>query len=122
MTIQLGLSGFETDIEQKSLTLDSVDVSDESYKQKSSNGTLHIDYLPTKRTFSLSYEVITKENFQVWEDYYNLQVSSLQPLSFKLEEADGVNTYSVYLPPISRGADTRDKPFYYGISITLEQR
>lgn len=122
MTIQLGLSGLEADLLQDSLIVSSMGVQDNSYRQRSSNATLHVDYLPTKKVFTLTYSVISKQDWQTFVDIYDLQVSSLQPLSFKIEESTGVTTYSVDMPPISRGEDMRDKPYYYGMTITLSEK
>lgn len=121
MTIQLGLSGLEKDLQQKSLTVSSVVSTDNSSLQRAADKTLHVDILADKKTFTLTYGTISKSDYETLVGYYALQAASLGNLSFLLEEANGVSSYNVYLPPMSRGADLRDRPYYYDVSMVMEE-
>jgi len=121
MIIKLGLNGQEQDLLQDSLTLRSVDLDNTSSSTRSANQTLHIDYLPIKRTFSLNYSIISKGNYDNLLSIYDLQVSNLQNLNYIIQETSGVKTFQVQMEPVSRGADMRDKDFYYDVSIRLTE-
>lgn len=121
MIIKLGLNGQEQDLLQDSLVLRGVDLENTSSITRSANKTLHVDYLPVKRSFELSYSVITKENYDNLLAIYNLQVSNLQNLNYIIQEASGVKTYQVQMEPVSKGADLRDKDFYYDVSVRLSE-
>jgi len=119
MIIKLGLDGAEQDLIQESLILDSVTLGETSSVSLSANSTRHKDYKPVKRLFTLTYEIISKENYDALQDIYKLQVSNLKNLNYKIEESGGLKTYQVQMNPVSRGSDLRDRPFYYGITIEL---
>ena len=119
MIVKLGLNGAEQDLVQDSLTLSNVAAQDTSSQTRSANGTLHIDYKPVKRSFTLNYDIISKSDYKDLEALYDLQVSSLQNLNYIIEEGTTLKVYQVQMLPVSRGDDMRDKQFYYSVSIDL---
>lgn len=121
MIIKLGLSGSEIDLEQDSLTLSSVELQETSSSTRSADRTLHTDYTPVKRIFTLNYEVVCKSCYDSLQAIYDSQISSLQDLNYILDEGAGLSTYKVRMQPVSKGADMRDKRYYRDIQIILEE-
>ncbi len=121
MTIKIGLSGSEQDVEQSSLTLAGSTVSNFSKKSRSANNTLHVDCLSEKETFRLRYAAVTKTTYDWWVAMKNLQAANISPLSY-IVGASQLNTYNVFLQTIPRGNTLRsDKEYYYDVNIVLEE-
>ncbi|MCP4255130.1 MAG: hypothetical protein GY775_17335 [Candidatus Scalindua sp.] len=121
MTIKIGLKGSEQDIEQSSLTLGEVSISNFSKKSRSADNTLHVDCLPEKSTRTLSYGVLKKSTYDWWVAMKTLQSSNISPLSYIVGSAE-LRTYSVFLASIPHGSTLRsDTEYYYGVNIRLEE-
>ena len=119
MTIQLGLDGAEQDLVQEGLVLGSVNIDNGSSETRAADRTLHIDYRPVKRLFTLSYRAISKSNYDALVAIYNLQVDNLADLKYKITEDSGVKSYTVRMRPVPRGGDLRDRPYYNNVTIEL---
>ena len=98
MIIKLGLQGLEQDLPQESLIIESVVISDDNRKSKSANGSLHIDFLPSKRKFSFSWLVVLETTFELLSSIEELQRTNLTNLSLIL---DTKNIYSIYASSIT---------------------
>ncbi|MCP4268664.1 MAG: hypothetical protein GY777_24300 [Candidatus Brocadiaceae bacterium] len=123
MTLKLGTRNSEIDIEQKSLSFPSVNKTDNNIRSYSSNKTLYVTYINGAKIFTLQYDVISRESLKTLEDIYELQQNNLQSLSYIKEEGNELKNYSVYMSPISYGAEIRrDLTFYNSVTITLEER
>lgn len=109
------------DLPQKSLTLTSQSRSDNNRQSRSANNTLHVDFTPTKIDFSLTYEVLSLEDYNFLLDIYAQQVSSLNALVFELEDTESIKTYNVYMPPLSVGSSLPQKGFYYSVDLELAE-
>ncbi len=121
MIIRLGITGQMIDLEKKSLSLPSTELIDSSAVSLSANKTRHKDYAPVKQIKTLSYEIVSKEYYDTRQGLYNLQLSSLEDLTYEIEEASGLKSYKVQMNPVSHGMDLGVRPFYQNINIELHE-
>jgi len=119
MIIKLGLLASQIDLDKRSLTLDGVDSLDNNSSSRSVDNTLHVDFTPIKKSFGLSYDIVTK-------DYYETTLIGLYDVqgtgNGNLVYTKGSDSWEVYMSPLSHGAIlAKDEEFYYGVNITLEE-
>ena len=119
MIVKLGLSGSQTDLDKRSLTFPTTESLNSNSTSRSVDNTLHIDLVPTKKIFNLQYDIVTKDYFETTlTGLYEDQGTGNGNLIYTRE----LESYEVYMPPISHGAILpRDDEFYYGVNIVLEQ-
>lgn len=121
MIIRLGIDGSQLDLPQESLTVSPTRVRDFNRQSRTADNSLQTDYTPTKRSFSLKWQVLSVSNYELLESIYTTQVSSLVPLKYSIEDASSIKSYNVYMEPVSRGNEAREIGYMYNVTLTLEE-
>lgn len=121
--LKLGLSGSETTLTSESRI--NTQGADTPYynESRSVNKTLHVDFIATKHNWSISWDVISKANYDIINAIVALQYSSGTFLSYIETDSDGIeSTYTVRVTVSSLGTLVQTGDYYYsGFGLTLEE-
>src|SRR6056297_3602073 len=88
-TVQLGISGSEVTLPNESRSLQAMSTEGISIVGRSADGTLHEDFIATKREWQLSYGVITQNNYLSIYSIYTSQFTEQSHLSLILTDQNG---------------------------------
>lgn len=123
-TIKLGLVGSEVTLPTASRRFTSHSNQEFSVQGRSADGTLHTDFISRKRSWSISYNVISQATKDLLESIYQLQITNGSFLSLIITEDDGVttHTYTVKLEALTFGSLVPKEEFHYnGVTLTLTE-
>jgi hypothetical protein len=121
--LKLGLTGSETTLPSQSRRFNTSGNSLISTEGRAADGTLHVDFVNSKRSFSISYAVVSETNKDLITSIYQLQISNGSFLSFIYTDESGSDvTVTVKMSAPVFGAINPKNTFYYnGTSIELEE-
>ena len=119
--LELGLSGSETVLPTKSRVNEQGAPTYNKRSARSSNQTLHTDFLPKKGNWSISWGVISETDRNTIIAIVDLQESTPSFLSFRYTDAAGsFTTKTVEAEIVSIGGLVQKDIFYdNGLSISL---
>lgn len=122
-TIKLGLSGAETTLPTESRSFQVSSNSLNSIEGRSANGTLHVDFISNKKSFTINYGIISEANKDIITAIYQLQIDNATSLSFIYTNQSGANvTTTVRMQAPTFGSIVpRDVYYYNGMTIELEE-
>lgn len=123
-TLRLGAPGSEQTLPTASRRFTSHGSEEFAVQGRSADGTLHTDFISRKRSWVISYNVVSQDTKDLLESIYDTQISTGNFLSFILTQDDGTTTevYTVKMEPLSFGVLVPKDPFYYnGVTVALSE-
>ncbi len=122
-TLKLGLAGSEVTLPTESRINKQGAPIMKTVDAESVNGSIHTDFVSFREGFDISWDTISQSDFNTIYSLVKLQLSSATFLSFIYDDEDGVfSTITVKATITSKGTlIQRDKFFYSGFGISLEQ-
>lgn len=121
--LQLGLSGSEQTLPTESRINEEGVPELLKITENAVDGTIHTDFVTFKESWTITWETISKTNYDTIKAILDLQISTPSFLSFKYTDSGGTfTTVEVEATIVNRGALVQVGDYYYqGFSIFLQQ-
>ena len=122
--LKLGLPGAESTLITESRINEGGQDAFNYLEGLSADGSLKIDVIASKGNYSISWSVMSEDDFNDLNDIYLLQISSSPAfLSYIFTNQSGVETTkTVFMQPPSRGGLVqRDEYFNNAVTITMQE-
>lgn len=121
--LKLGLAGAESTLPTESRSFVDSGNALVSVQGRSADGTLHEDFINSKRSFTINYAVVSEATKDILTAIYQLQIDNGSFLSFIYTNQAGSNvSVTVRMAAPNFGAiNPKDVYYYYGVTINLEE-
>ena len=121
--LKLGVAGSETALPSESRVNEQGADTPYFNESRSASKKLHVDFITTKQNWGVSWGVISEDDYNTINAIVQLQYSGGVSLSFIYTNQDQTEiTTEVRATITSKGSVIpRDKYFYNGLSISLEE-
>ena len=117
--LKLGLEGLETTLPTESRINDQGAPSYFKKSARSSNKTLHIDYIAKKLNWSISWSVISETDFNIISAIIDLQYSTPSTLSFIYTTENGTEVTKTVDVEITNKGALMQRDVYYDSGLNL---
>jgi len=122
-TLQLGILGSEVLLPSESRSMPGLGGQEFLRQGRAIDGTLHVDFINNKKSFTIAWGVIGQDNIDVLDGIYQSQFSNGSFLNFIISNVSGgESNYTVKMSQFNSGLQAQLDDWYYsGVTIQLEE-
>lgn len=90
---------------------------------RSASKKLHVDFITTKQNWSISWAVISEDDYKIVNDTIKQQYTNTPDMSFIYTDEDGTEIQGYYRVTVTNKGSLvqRDTYYYNGFTIQLEE-
>jgi hypothetical protein len=121
--LKLGLPGAEVTLPTESRINDGGQDTFNYISGTSADGTLKVDLIGSKQNFSVSWGVVSEDNFDIIKGIYLSQITSSSFLNYIYTTENGteISTQVLMQPPTKGELIQRDQYYSNAITITMQE-